>query len=251
MDQSNIDEAAQFLLHLRLQRRTVTALPPELAPRSIDDGYAIQDSLHRHAGWPLQVLKVGATSTVAQEMLGVAHPIGGRVPAEGCFESGAVISRSFFAGAPLLECEFALRLDDDGRVDAIAPSFELVDRRLVNPKGVPAQSLIADNSAGAAMVLGEPIMLTDPATLDELKAQTVVLRSGDMVLVEGSGAALLGGPQASIDWTLAHEQTRSRTVAGGTWIITGSCTGMFPSEFGSSYHADFGPIGSVSFRLGA
>ena len=66
LERGQLEEAAAFLFHLRVQRQTVAALPHEIAPRTIDDAYAIQDALHAAAGWPIGVLKVGCTSEVAQ-----------------------------------------------------------------------------------------------------------------------------------------------------------------------------------------
>ena len=248
MQQNEIEDAAMFLLHLRTQRDRVAGLPGELAPKSVDDAYAIQDALHRFAGWPIGMLKVGCTSEIAQQVLGIPHPIGGRVPSDAVFASGTTVPIDFFGAAPLLECEIALQVNADGTVIAAAPAIELVDSRFNDTGKVRGEHLIADNSAGCGAVLGTPVPVADAGDLGQL---TMSLRAGDEEIAAGSAEALLGGPSASLDWALAHEAERGRNIQAETWIITGTCTGLSPTEVGTTYTADFGSLGTVGFTLGA
>jgi len=248
LERGQLEEAAAFLFHLRVQRQTVAALPHEIAPRTIEDAYAIQDALHDTAGWPIGVLKVGCTSEVAQQVLGIPHPIGGRVPADAVFATGTDLPADFFGSAPAIECEFAARVDATGAVTALAPALELVDPRIDLSSRSAGLGLVADNSGACAVVLGEAV---DIADVEDLAAVSVELRTaGGEVLANGSASEVIGGPQASVDWTHAHEEVRGRTVDEGTWIITGTCTGLTPSAFGNHYVADYGPLGTVEFRLG-
>lgn len=247
MEQSDVEDAAMFLLHLRTQRSQVAGLPGELSPKTVEQAYDIQDATHKFAGWPIEVLKVGCTSEVAQQVLGIPHPIGGRIPAEGVFAADATVPRSFLASEPLLECEIALRVDGDGNVDAAAPAIELVNPRFSDTSKVAGASLIADNSAGCGVVLGEPVSIADAG---ELTAITMALHDGSDEIAVGSAQALAAGAQGSVDWTLAHESGRGRTIEAGTWIITGTCTGLTPTVFGRTYTATFSTLGAVSFNLG-
>ena len=244
--QPQIEEAAAFLFHLRMQRQTASSLPHEIRPTSVDDAYAVQDAIHATAGWPIDVLKVGCTSELAQEILGIPHPIGGRIPSEGVFTSGSAIPLDYFGNPPAIECEFALQVDGDGHIVAVAPALELVDPRVQSSAGFGGMTTIADNSAGCAVVLGDAIPIGDAG---ELAEHQVELRSGDDVLASGTAAAVLGGPASSVTWTLEHEAERGRTVADGMWIITGTCTGLTPTAAGGSYSASFGALGSVGFSL--
>jgi len=246
MEQPEIEDAALFLLHLRTQRDQVRGLPGELAPKTVDDAYDIQDATHRFAGWPISVLKVGCTSLAAREALGIPHAIGGRIPTEGVFATGATVPPSFLASEPLLECEIAMRVDADGKVDAVAPAIELVNARFTDTSRVSGPSIIADNSAGCGVIIGDPRTLADI----DLDAVTMVLREGDAEIASGISSALADGPHGSVDWMFAHEATRGRSVGDGTWIITGTCTGLTPTKWGAGYSADFGDLGTVSFALG-
>lgn len=247
MEQSDIEDAAMFLLHLRTQRSQVAGLPGELAPKTVEQAYDIQDATHKFAGWPLEVLKVGCTSEVAQQVLGIPHPIGGRIPSEGVFETGSTVPSSFLASEPLLECEIALRVNAVGKVDAAAPAIELVNPRFLDTSKVAGASLIADNSAGCGVVVGEPVPIADAG---DLSAIAMTLHDGNDEIAAGSAQALADGAQGSVDWTLAHESSRGREIAAGTWIITGTCTGLTPTQFDRTYTATFSTLGSVSFKLG-
>jgi 2-keto-4-pentenoate hydratase len=247
MEQSEIEDAAMFLLHLRTQRDQVAGLPGEFTPKTLDDAYDIQDTIHHFAGWPIGMLKVGCTSLAAQEALDIPHPGGGRIPAEGVFESGSAVPRSFLASEPLLECEIAMRVGLNGVVDAVAPAIELVNARYRDTSKVSGPSIIADNLASCAAILGDPVSL---AEVDDLDALDMTLHNNDGQIASGNARALIEGPQGSVDWTLAHEVSRGRNVVPGTWIITGTCTGLTPTQWGASYTADFGLLGSVSFTLG-
>jgi 2-keto-4-pentenoate hydratase len=246
MEQSDIEDAAMFLLHLRTQRTQVSGLPGELAPKTLDQAYDIQDAHHRFAGSSIGMLKVGCTSVEAQEALGVSHPAGGQIPTEGVFRSGDEVPRAFLASTPLLECEVALRVGPNGRVDAAAPAIELVNGRFLDMSKVAGASLIADNSVACAAVLGEAVPIENLGDIGDL---SVTLYGNDVEIASGNTQALIDGPFASVTWTLEHETSRGRTVEPGTWIITGTCTGLTPTEFGGSYRADFAELGSVGFTL--
>jgi len=245
LEQSDIEDAAMFLLHLRMQRSQVGGLPGELAPKTLDEAYEIQDATHKFGGWPIEMLKVGCTSEAARQFLGIPHPIGGRIPAEGIFADGASVPQSFLAGTPMLECEIALRVGPDGKADAAAPAIELVNGRFLDPSKVSGVSLIADNSAGCGVIMGAPV---DIAGID-LDSITARLLAGETEIASGSAAALDGGPAASLQWVTEHEASRGREIEPGTWVITGTCTGLTPTEHGTTYTAELGALGTVSFTL--
>lgn len=261
LDADQIAAAADQLLEARRNLTTITDLTSDVRPANFADAYAIQDALHTAGGWSTGVLKVGGTSEMAQQRLGVPEPIVGRVPADTTFESGAVIPISRFHHRPMLECEFGLRLavdidattdiDSDmrGLVDALVPAFEIVDTRFDEMLGVDGPSLVADNSGSAGAVLGDSRPIS-PA--DDLVHATITLSSGGEVLAEGTGAAALGDPFESLRWFLRHQRDRSKSSPAGSVVITGTCTGLIPAPVGAPAVADFGSWGriEVSFSEG-
>jgi len=246
MEQSDIEDAAMFLLHLRTQRDQVAGLPGELAPKTIEDAYAIQDATHRFGGWPIDLLKVGCTSEAARQHLGIPHPIGGRLPTDAVFASGATVPADFLAGTPLLECEVALRIGANGQADAVALAIELVNPRFLDTSKVGGLSLIADNSAGCGAIVGDALSIDDAGDLSAIDVQ--LLADGNEIAT-GNTRALEGGPTSSLQWAVDHEKQRGRDLRPGMWVITGTCSGLTPTEFDTTYTADFGTLGSVSFTL--
>jgi len=179
-------------------------------------------------------------------LLGIDAPVAGRVHEEGVFASGAVVERKFVASEPLLECEIAVRVDDVGEIDAVAPAIELFNGRLTNASSPLGLSLIADNIGGCGVILGEAIPLADAGDLDAI---TMSLTDDEGEIASGAASELPDGVTGTLAWALAHEAERGRTIPGGTWVVTGSCTGMTPSRFGHTYTAEYSSLGTVTFAL--
>ena len=76
---AHLDDAAQRLQQGRAQPPLpIGDLPAHLQPQEIDDAMAIQDALHRRLiaaghGHPVGT-KIGCTTSVMQEFLGMPHP---------------------------------------------------------------------------------------------------------------------------------------------------------------------------------
>jgi 2-keto-4-pentenoate hydratase len=253
----DVAHAAKLLLELRQTGRTIPELPDGLRPAETAEAYAIQDELHRIGGWEIGALKVGCTSEFAQQALGIAEPIAGRVPAAKVGSSGRTFARSEFHHVPFLECEFALRIGSTvsrpeslhevsvrSLVDAAAPAIELVNTRYDNALGASGFSTVADNSAATAIVLGAPV---DPP--GDLASLAVTLRSASGELASGMGAAVLGDPYRSLAWVLRHELGRGRVVEPGTWVITGTCTGLVPCPLDEPVTAVFDLLGDVEVTV--
>ncbi len=247
--------AAALLLELRQQGRTVSELPEGLRPASSEDAYAIQDALHRAGGWEIGALKVGCTSEAAQQALGIGEPIAGRIPAATISPSGAEVPVARFHHPPLLECEVAFRLGVDVEsapvepvghlVDAVAGAIEVVDTRFDPQFGASGWSTVADNSAAAALVLGEPV---DPSEVAPTEV-SVILHAAGTELARGRGDAVLGDPYRSLAWVLSHEVGRGRHVPAGTWVITGTCSGLTDCPVGQAVTARFDQLGDVTLVL--
>ena len=257
----DVEHAAALLLEQHETGGTIPDLPDGLRPATMEEAYAIQDALHRHAGWDIGVLKVGDTTPETQRNLGIDHPIAGRVPQRRVHVAPARLDVTSFHHPPLLEGEFGLRigrpigpdepLDADGIarcVDAVVPAIELLDTRFDVQLVTSAPSLVADNSAAAAVVLGAPVPVT---SAPELVNAGVRLEVEGSVVGEGTGSAALGDPLESLAWIVGHEQRRGRGVAAGTVVITGSCTGAVPCVLGAKTVADFGPLGVVHLTIGS
>lgn len=250
--------AGALLVELRETMRTVPELPDGLRPATFEEAYAIQDELQRQGGWETGAIKVGCTSEFAQQALGIDSPVVGVVADPTVFAAGAQIPRSMFHHDPLLEGEFAVRLaidiedraqlDGDARwlADAVAPSVELISSRFDGVLGASGPSTVADNVANGGLVLAEPV--EPPADLASL---AVTLTSADGEIASGTGAAVLGDPYQAFVFALRHEVARGRAVAAGTWVTTGTCTGISPCPVGLEVTAIYDTLGTLSFTVTA
>jgi len=261
--------AAELLVTARADLTTMPSLPEAVRPRSFDEGYRVQEMLHDLGPWSATMLKVGCTTSVTQDMLGLDEPIGGRIPAHAVFAGGVELALNRFHHVPLLECEFAMRIATDvlpdmappdgqaarSLVDAVAPAIELVDSRFESQLGHDGPSVVADNSMAAAVVLGEPVAWPGSAGLPELAEVSVRLSAAGPSggepeeIASGVGSEVLGDPWRSLAWSMAHEGRRGRTVEAGTWVITGSCAGAPAAPLDCDLSADFGPLGRIDLRV--
>src|ERR1700726_725784 len=137
--------AAEIIASARRDRTPLKPLAGEAAPRTEAEGYRIQDALHgllaadfgAQAGY-----KIGCTSAVMQEYLGIPHPCGGGVFEKGVHDSGVSLRAKDFVRVGF-ECEIAVRLVRDllrteapytaewmsESVEAYCPAIEIVDDR--------------------------------------------------------------------------------------------------------------------------
>ncbi len=274
MTEGRFVEAASILFEARRTGRTVAEFPDAVKPRTFADGYRIQDRLLELDDRPVAVIKVGCTTVETQRIMKLDAPIAGCLAADDVHRSGAVLAVDGFHHPPLIECEFAMRLAvdlDPGRrfdsvgeavvaADAVGPALELVDGRYDSQLGIDGPSVVADNSMAAAVILGSPVELDGRYDPGRLAGTTVRLTAAPLdnaddvdveeeLVAEGVGANVLGDPWRSFHWALGHLADRGRSVAAGTWIITGSCSGAPAAPLDRRLTAGFNGLGDVSVTI--
>ncbi len=265
MSEQVFNDAASILHDARRTGRTVSNLPDAVKPGSFADGYRIQDRLLELDGRPLGLVKIGCTTAETQRIMNLDEPIAGCLAADSVHRSGAVLWVDDFHHPPLIECEFAMRLAVDldpsrrfasvadaiAVADAVAPALELVDGRYDSQLGIDGPSVVADNSMATAAVLGPPVELDgrfDPERLAVTSVRLVARASDgtEGIVSDGVGANVLGDPWRSFHWALEHLADRGRTVAAGTWVITGSCSGAPVAPLDHQLTGHFDGMGAVS-----
>jgi 2-keto-4-pentenoate hydratase len=210
-------------------------LPPESAPQDEAEGYLVQRALHYlllpQTG-AIVGYKIGCTSAVMQDYLGIPHPCSGGVFERRIYDSGIALRADDFVRVGV-ECEIAMRLARDlapsegpftaewvaEAVAAYHPAIEIVDDRYVEWETLGAPTLIADDFFAAGCVLGEPI--TRFAAPDLLKVAGRALVNGAEV-GQGTGADVLGHPHNALAWLANHLSTDGRGLHRGQIVLTGS-----------------------------
>lgn len=255
--------AAEYLFEMRVAKRTVAALPADVAPRSLAEGYAVQEQLVRkllaHGGGTPIGYKIACTSDVAQRALGVDAPFFGVLMSHSTHTSGVTLpAADFTVRCPEVEFGFEVGADvppGPAYIPAtvlpflarVIPSLEIVDHRYHDWKTVGAPSLLADNAIHGAWIAGEPV--ADWRHIDFATHQTALVVNGTRTF-PGSGAAVLGNPLNVVAW-LANELPKfGRGLRRGDKITTGLTTGVYLAAPGDHLVADFGPLGRVEVTFG-
>src|SRR5262245_14244861 len=95
-----VTAAAEYLFDLRRTQRPVAALPADVVPRSLAEGYEVQDRLvamllDRFGGRPIGY-KIACTSELAQRALGVDGPFFGVLLSHSTHPNPATLRASDF-----------------------------------------------------------------------------------------------------------------------------------------------------------
>ena len=258
------ERAAALLGEARLNRAPVDALPEPVRPADETGGYRIQRALRawfaERGDPPPAGYKLGCTTPVMREMLGVDAPVHGGVRAGDVHRSGTALPSSSFI-APGIECEIAVRLGADldarGRaptreavaaaVAEIMPAIEIVDNRYGDWSALGTPTLIADDFFQEACVLGVPAAGCDPMTLDAAAGRTLIdgAETG-----RGRGADVLGHPLDAVCWLAGAVGRHGATLRAGALIMTGSLVKtVWLERFPAAARVEIDGIGTATVRL--
>lgn len=233
-------------------------LPQQAA---IDLAYAVQRHNNQRAiaaGRRPVGHKIGLTSRVVQQQLGVEQPDFGQLFADMARGDGQPIAWTDTL-QPKVEAEIALVLEHDLtherhtvadliRATAFAlPAIEIVGSRIAN-WDIRLLDTIADNASSGLFVLGSrPVPL---ATLDLVRCGMHMTLRGEPVSV-GAGAACMDNPLNAALW-LADTQVRlGQPLRAGDVLLTGALGPMVVARPGDSFTAHIQGLGSVTAAFAA
>ncbi|NWD48033.1 2-oxopent-4-enoate hydratase [Pseudomonas gingeri] len=247
-------------LHRALSQSEAIAPLTERHPElTVEEAYQIQLAMLQprlDAGERVIGKKIGVTSQVVMDMLGVDQPDFGHLLSGMLHGDGASIACADLI-APKAEGEIAFVLKDDlvgpGMTLAdvlratayVMPCFEIVDSRIRDWK-IRIQDTVADNASAGAFVLGDAGVT--PHEVD-LACVGMTLEKNGEIVATGAGAAALGHPANAVVW-LAN--TLGRLGIGlkrGEVILSGSLAAMVPVKPGDQLRMSLGGIGSASVRF--
>jgi 2-oxo-3-hexenedioate decarboxylase len=244
-------DLAARLVAAQTERRGID--PPDvLATLALADAYAVQDALvtereaagARRSGW-----KLGITSPVKQRVMGIGHPLFGRMFADGDRPGGRRAALADFI-APRTEPEIAICLasEIDAAMDHaalaravawIAPALEITDSRYRSGTRTAVQ-LVADNTSSAGYVIGPRIAAADAPDYADLATELV--RNGEVVL-RGSTADVLDHPLNALTALAAHLASRGLQAGAGDVILSGAITDAIPVQAGDVIEARITGLG--------
>jgi len=226
-------EAAKAVALARRNHAPLAAL--EVPPGDEAEGYQVQRALHDlllpHVG-PLVGYKIGCTSQVMQDYIGIPHPCGGGVFQKGVHDSGVKLAASDYVRVGV-ECEIAVRLARNlaaseapftaewvaEAIEAYHPAIEIVDDRYVKWETLGAPTLIADDFFAAGCVLGEAVPRITVPDLRKVVGRAMINGKEEG---RGTGADVLGHPHNALAWLANHLAAEGRGLHAGQIVMTGS-----------------------------
>ena len=235
----SVEAAAAFLLAAHRAGRHFERLPADIAPRSENEAYRVQEALIAGLSLPVAGWKVALTSAAMRRVVpGIDQPCAGAIFAERVHHAPARLPRAALMRIGI-ECEAMVRLADDlpdtglpwtresvaGHVGAVAAAFELIDDRNADYNNMDAFELIADNAWNGGVVVGPEV--SDWRARDLAGARGSLEIDGRFV-GEGRGGDAMGHPFEPLAWLANNAITRGRPLRAGEVVMTGS---IIPTQF--------------------
>jgi 2-oxo-hept-3-ene-1,7-dioate hydratase len=232
---------------------------------SVEDGYSVQRAwvaLKLAQGRVIKGHKIGLTSRAMQMASQINEPDFGALFDDMFFESGQDIAFKRFI-APRIEVELAFVLGKPLRgpgvtiydvlnaTDYVTPAIEIIDARIEqfdrHSKVMrKVADTISDNAANAGVVLGGRPVKPDAV---DLRWVSALLFKNGVIEETGVAAGVLNHPAMGVAWLANKLAIYGEHLAAGEIVLGGSFTRPTSSVPGDSLHADYGPLGSISFRL--
>ncbi len=239
----------------KIQSERLSAKFPNI---EIEDSYAISSALaadKKKSGINIVGHKIGLTSKAMQASSKIDEPDYGYVFSDGIFQDGVKLNHADFC-VPRVEPELTFILKEPlkgpnvGLVDVlrateyVVPSIEVIDARVQEPRKI--FDTVADNGAGAALILGgRPVR---PEDIDLRWVGAIFYRNSE-IEETGIAAGVLGHPAMAVAWLANKLAPFDITLEPGHMMLSGSFTRPVWANQGDTLHADFGPLGSVAVQF--
>ena len=262
---TTIDQLAQELRNARQTRTQVRHFSQRFPDMTIEDGYAIQRAwvqLELAAGRSIKGRKIGLTSRAMQQASQIDEPDFAPLMDDMFFAQGGDIEASRFI-APRIEVELAFILgkplkgpgvtlfDVLSATDYVVPAIEIIDSRIEQfDRDTQVMrkvfDTISDFAANAGIVLGgRPVRPNDV----DLRWVGAMLFKNGVIEETGLAAGVLNHPATGVAWLANKIAPYGEQLNAGDVVLAGSFTRPTAAKAGDSLHADYGPLGTVSFRL--
>ena len=256
---------ARRLYEARKSRTQLRHFSREYPGMTVQDGYAIQSEwvkLEQADGRSIRGRKIGLTSRAMQMASQITEPDYAPLMDDMFFATGSDIPIERFI-APRVEVElaFVLRSPLKGpgatifdvlrATDYVTPALEIIDARIEQfdrdtraPRKV--FDTIADFAANAGIVVGGLPVKADSVDLRWVGA---LLYKNAVIEETGIAAAVLNHPATGVAWLANKLAPWDECLEAGEVVLGGSFTRPTTALPGDTFHADYGPLGSIAFRF--
>ena len=196
--------------------------------------------------------KLGLTSKVKQQAMGVDAPLWGVVTSGMLAPFGVPIELSEFIH-PRVEPEIAFVLARDvaapatvssvlAATESVYGAVDVLDSRYEGFR-FALPDVIADNASAARFLVGPRSVV--PGDLEDLRLLGCVLRADGDVVATAAGAAVMGHPAASVAGLANQLAERGEVLKAGWTVFSGGLTAPIPLSAGSSVTAEFDGLGTI------
>ena len=133
----------------------------------------------------------------------------------------------------------------------VTPAIEIIDARIEQfdrDSKAPRKvfDTIADFAANAGVVLGgRPVRPLDV----DLRWVGALLHKNGVIEETGLAAGVLNHPATGVAWLANRIAPYGERLNAGDIVLAGSFTRPTNAVRGDSFHADYGTLGSISFRF--
>jgi 2-keto-4-pentenoate hydratase len=251
-DRLAVELAGARLLGCLLDPAQVTPLPTDLAR-----AYEVQAQAASLRGDAVVAYKIGLTNPKAQQAMGVAEPIAGRLVQSDLRASPAAIEVG--THLKIVEAEIVFQMEqalpagtgpfseaEVARcVGGAFAGIEICNSRFPD-EGETAARIVADNSNADLLVVGERLQGWTMEALADLPVRLTGSKRADVI---GSTANVLGHPLKALTWLANWLAERGEALKPGHLVATGSCTGMTELAFEEEITAIFGSLGRASLKF--
>jgi len=265
MSPDTLTTLARELYDARKSRTQVRHFSRRYPEMTIEDGYAIQREwvkLELADGRTIKGRKIGLTSRAMQQSSQIDEPDYAPLMDDMFFDNGSDIPFDRFV-APRIEVELAFILgrsikgpgvtifDVLSATEYVTPAIEIIDARIEQfdrdtrqPRKV--YDTISDFAANAGIVLGgRPVR---PMDID-LRWVGALLHKNGVIEETGLAAGVLNHPANGVAWLANKIAPYDEQLNAGDVVLAGSFTRPTNAQRGDSVHADYGTLGSITFRL--
>ena len=263
LSKSDIERLAAELHQSEKSRVQIEHFSKRYPQMTIEDGYAISRLWVKTKiaeGRELRGHKIGLTSRAMQQASQISEPDYGTLLDDMFFAEGSDIPFQRFI-APRVEVELAFILgrrlqgphvtifDVLSATDYVVPAIEIIDARIEqfdrHSKAMrKVFDTIADNAANAGIVLGGRPVKPDAV---DLRWVCALLFKNGVIEESGVAAAVLNHPATGVAWLANKLAPWGEYLEAGEVVLSGSFTRPANAAPGDTFHADYGPLGSIAF----
>jgi 2-keto-4-pentenoate hydratase len=246
-----IDAAAAALAAAR-SGPPIAMLPDAMRPQSEADSYAIQDAVLRRLSEKISGWKVGLSPAggifCAPIYASTVHASPARLPARSFHLIGIECEIGFRLNRTLAGRDEPYGRDEVLEAATLHPTIEIVDSRYQDFRALDRLQVLADNFSNGGLVYGAAA--AGWQSIDLVHPPIAVTDGDGRPFAECTG--LRAGDPVGLLVDLVNHVAKARgVVPAGTFVTTGTHTGMVFTKVGAQIRADYGPLGRVEVSFPA